>query len=113
VLTIYVASKSRHHAWWQALRAAGVPIVASWIDASFNRDGSEPTPDGWRQHWEKCIREASAADITLAYCRSDENQNGALLEIGSALAAGRWVYLVSDHDWSWRHYPRVRSFNTL
>jgi hypothetical protein len=30
---VYVASKARHWVWWAALRAAGVPIVAPWIDA--------------------------------------------------------------------------------
>jgi hypothetical protein len=98
---------------WQALRAANVPIVSSWIDAPFNHNGSEPTPDGWREHWETCISEAASADITLAYCRSDENQNGAFLEIGAALSAGKQVYLVTDHDWSWRHHPRVRRFASL
>jgi hypothetical protein len=53
-----------------------------------------------------------AADIVLAYCRADENQNGAFLEIGAALGAGKQVYLVSDHEWSWGHHPHVRNFAT-
>jgi hypothetical protein len=51
----------------QALRAAGVPIVASWIDAPFNHDGSELSTDEWTAHWERCCREAAEADITLMY----------------------------------------------
>ena len=39
---VYVASKSRHWPWWAALRAAGIPIVASWVDAEFNHTGAEP-----------------------------------------------------------------------
>ena len=69
-MRIYVASKSRHWPWWCALRAAGIPIHASWVNAEFNRDGSEP-PD-WGLHW-----------------------------------------MVSPHDWSWRHHPQVRRFETL
>jgi hypothetical protein len=46
-MTVCPASKARHFVWWQALRAAGVPIVASWIDAPFNRDHSEPSEDAW------------------------------------------------------------------
>jgi hypothetical protein len=38
---------------------------------------------------------------------------GALIEVGSALGAGKRVYLVSPHDWSWKHHPRVRVFDTL
>jgi hypothetical protein len=43
-MKIYVASKRRHWPWWAALRAAGIPIHASWVDAPFNRTGEEP-PD--------------------------------------------------------------------
>jgi hypothetical protein len=98
---------------WAALRAAGVPIVASWLDAPFNHDGSEPTADEWAEHWERCCREAAEADITLMVAGADERQNGALIEVGSALGAGKRVYLVSAHDWSWKHHPRVRVFATL
>ena len=108
---IYVASKSRHWPWWAALRAAGIPIVASWVDAGFNHAGAEP-PD-WALHWLKCIDEAAAADVVLMFARADENQNGALIEVGAALAAGKRVFLVSPHDWSWRHLPHVRRFETL
>jgi hypothetical protein len=110
---VYVASKSCHWPWWQALRAAGVPIVASWIDWPFNHDDSEPLPSAWAEHWSRCIEEAAAADVTLLYACAEERQNGALVEVGSALGAGKRVYLVSSHDWSWKHHPRVRVFDTL
>jgi hypothetical protein len=113
LVKVYVASKSCHWPWWQALRAAGVPIAASWLDAPFNHDGSEPTPDDWTAHWDRCCREAAEADITLMFAGAEERQNGALLEVGAALGAGRQVYLVSPHDWSWKHHPRVRVFDTL
>jgi hypothetical protein len=29
---VYPASKAHHAEWWRALRAAGVPISANWID---------------------------------------------------------------------------------
>jgi hypothetical protein len=90
-----------------------VPIVASWVDADFNHDGSEPTQAEWAEHWTRCCREASEADITLMYACTEERQNGALLEVGSALGAGKSVWLVTPHDWSWKHHPRVRVFDTL
>jgi hypothetical protein len=110
-MRIYVASKSKHWPWWCALRAADVPIAASWIDAEFNHTGAEP-PD-WALHWMHCVDEAAAADIVLMFAREDENQNGALIEVGAALAAGKRVFLVSPHDWSWAHHPHVRRFETL
>jgi hypothetical protein len=47
------------------------------------------------------------------YAGADERQMGALLEVGAALGAGKRVYLVSPHDWSWKHHPKVRRFATL
>ena len=47
------------------------------------------------------------------FAREDENQNGALVEVGAALGAGKRVFLVSPHDWSWAHHPRVPRFKTL
>jgi hypothetical protein len=44
---VYCASKSKHWPWWQALRAAGLDIRASWISWSHNMDDSEPTADEW------------------------------------------------------------------
>ena len=85
--TVYVASKAKHWQFWAALRAAGIPIQASWIDAEFNRTGEEPTGDHWARHWELCCREASQADVTLMYAAEDERQMGALVEIGCALGA--------------------------
>jgi hypothetical protein len=87
----YIASKSRWWAFWQALRAAGLHTNSSWIDWCHNRDGTEPEPDEWATHSEKCIREAATCDLLLLYVRPDENHLGALVECGSALGAGKWV----------------------
>jgi hypothetical protein len=81
--------KAKHAVWWQALRAAGVPIVASWLDQPFNHDGGEPSADEWSAHWDRCCREAAEADIVLMYAGAEERQNGALIEVGAALGAGK------------------------
>jgi hypothetical protein len=44
---------------------------------------------------------------------SSMTQNGAILEIGSALGAGKTVYLVTEHEWGWQYPPRVRRFVSL
>jgi hypothetical protein len=38
---------------------------------------------------------------------------GALVELGAGLASGAQVFLVTDHQWSVAHHPRVRSFPNL
>jgi hypothetical protein len=114
-MRVAVASKSRHWEMWCALRAAGVPIISSWPDWPYNRNGNdEPDADAWRAHSAACIDDACAGDVLLLYCREDEVQFGGLLEAGAALGAGRWVYVVSPHAWPFlRHHPRVRNFPTL
>jgi hypothetical protein len=57
--------------------------MAGWLDASFNHDGSEPSPSAWAEHWSRCIEEAAAADVTLLYACAEERQMGALMEVGS------------------------------
>jgi hypothetical protein len=51
--------------------------------------------------------------MVLMFAQEGENQNGALVEVGAALGAGKRVFLVSPHPWSWAHHPRVRRFDTL
>ena len=93
-------------------KAAGVPIFASWIDAEFNQTGAEPTKDAWALHWQICIDEAAAADVTLLYAAEDERHMGALIEFGAALASGKMVYAAAP-DFSVLHHARVRRFTTL
>jgi hypothetical protein len=112
-MTIYPASKVRHLPMWKALTAAGVPIRASWLDAPFNTTGEEPLPESWATHWSRCCDEAAAADIVLFYAKADEYQMGALIEAGAALGAGKQVWCISPHRWSFRHHPRCRNFESL
>jgi hypothetical protein len=99
---------------WRGLQAVGAPIDASWLHAELNEPGAEPSDDAWSRHWQLCVAEAAAADIVLVYAHPDDPaQMGALIEAGAALGAGKQVWVVSPHSWSWRHHPRVRNFDTL
>jgi len=95
---------------WKALRGAGIPIVADWIDAELNRNDLKPTSHAWADHWERCLEQSAAADIVLFYAPTDATQCGSLIEIGSALASGNDVWIVSDYEWSIAHHPRCRVF---
>jgi hypothetical protein len=35
-------------------------------DADFNHRGAEPTPDQWREHWQRCVDEAGNEDMKRA-----------------------------------------------
>jgi hypothetical protein len=113
-MIVYPASKSKHAPWWRALRAAGMPIVAPWIDSPLNAaDAPEPSADQWRMHWSGCITAATEADICLFVCNEGEQACGGLIEAGAALASGKQVFVVSPYAWSFSHHPRARAFGSL
>jgi hypothetical protein len=43
------------------------------------------------------------------FANGEERQLGALIEIG----CGKQVFVVSPHNWSFQHHPRVRWFDTI
>jgi hypothetical protein len=112
-MRVYVASKAKHAAWWQALRTAGLDISSSWIDWEFNHSGIPPTPADWGAHWERCITEARDCDVLLLHALPDETQKGGLVELGAALGAGKKVFIVAPFDWSWKHHRNVAVFGSL
>jgi len=58
-MTIYVASKAKHTFWWRALRSAGLPVAASWIDSPINYGLINPSSDVWSAHWQTCCEQAA------------------------------------------------------
>jgi hypothetical protein len=111
---LYPASKTAHLEFWRALRAAGLPIEAPWIDWSGNENGSVPSALEWRDHWAGCISSAASADIVLLYMKEGERHCGALIEAGAALSAGRRVFAVLPEDGlSFRYHPNVTVFDSL
>jgi hypothetical protein len=99
---IFIASKTRHAARWRALRSAGAPIVATWIDeAEPGQTASEA------ELWVRCVREAAGAEALILYREAGEELRGALVEVGAALACGVRVYVVGDVEASWKYHPQV------
>ena len=104
-----MASKTRHAAQWRGLRAAGVPIICTWIDEA----GGAPR-DGWPPVLVRCIREAAAARALVLYAEPDEVLKDALVEAGAALAAGVPVFTVGvDRSFSFLHHPLVHGCESL
>jgi hypothetical protein len=112
-LKVYPASKSKWAPMWAALKAAGVPIAASFPTWPFNYNNLEPSRADFATHWRRCCQEASEADIVLIYAQSDESQNGALLEVGAGLGMQKKIFAVTPHKWSWLSHENVTCFSTL
>jgi len=88
-MRIYISSKVKHAARWQALRDAGAAIISTWIDEA----GPGASSD-YHNLAHRCIEEARTADALILYCEPGEILKGALIEVGAALAWGRPVLCV-------------------
>ena len=93
--TIYAAGKTWHAATFRQLRdVLGYNIIARWIDLD---PESDFVANEKGKLWAQCLEDATTADITIVYCgNSNEEQRGALVEIGHAIAAGKFVYLLNS-----------------
>ena len=101
--SVYVASKVKHAAMWKQLRDSGVPIIATWID-----EAGEGETESYSDLWTRCVKEASTAELLIAYIETGEVAKGALVEIGAAFAANVPVVLVGTaFDGSWVNHPLV------
>ena len=109
-LKIYTASKTKHAAIWRRYREQGWPIISTWIDEA----GVGETLC-FNDLWKRCIKEASAADVTIVYREGEDVLKGAFIEIGAALASGKLVFFVGDPVGcgSFAHYYGVTLFSDL
>lgn len=104
---------------WRAYRAAGAPIISSWID----EDGPNDTAD-LDELWIRIRREVVSAERLVLYVEPDDFPlKGAFVEIGMALAANVPIVIVApgveikDRNCrpfgSWIKHPSVRFAETV
>lgn len=119
---IYVASRAsipERGAMWRASRAAGHPIISSWID----EDGVGATED-FGDLWDRIRREVTGATAIILYAEPEDFPlKGAYVEVGMALAASVPVYAVLPRValeprtmrpvGSWLAHPKCRVVNTI
>lgn len=105
---VYVASKVRHAPTWKIIRAAGLPIVSTWIDEA----GPVESADLARL-WQRCVNEASSAEVLIVLREPNELLKGAWVEIGAALASGVPVFAVGIEGLTLAHHPSITHFHSL
>jgi len=88
-MRIYSAGKIWHSPDFRDLRDnMGYNITANWIDMGAQADGDE-------RIWPHCLRDAANCDLLILYCGDEnEEQRGAIVEAGHAMAAGKPVYAI-------------------
>lgn len=119
---LYVASRASlpaRAAMWRALREAGWPIVATWID-----EAGEGETENFTELWARIESEIRSARGVIVYAEpGDFPLKGAYLEAGIALGAGLPVAVVmpgvdleprsARPMGSWIRHPRVTVCATL
>ena len=90
---IYTAGKIWHAPKFQKLRDVdGYDVNARWIDLDDNNPIVKHRKD---LLWQICYEDVRDCDFVLLYCdKMEEEQRGALVEIGMAFAFNKPVYAV-------------------
>ena len=92
-MRFYTAGKIWHAPRFRQLRdELGFPVNARWIDLE-----SDNPIVMFRKDllWQMCLEDVTQSDFLLLYCGDEsEEQRGALVEIGMALATGKPIYAI-------------------
>lgn len=93
VSPIYVASRVKYAEMWKKYRAAGTPIISTWIDEA----GEGETAD-FGELWQRIREEIRRSNALVLYVAGPEDFpfKGALVEVGIALAMDKPVYVAID-----------------
>lgn len=92
-MKFYTAAKIWHAPKFQHLRdTLGLPVQARWIDLD---NESDFVKNRKGDLWQLCLEDVTQSDFLLLYSEDfEEEQRGALVEIGMAYGAGKPVYAV-------------------
>lgn len=103
---IYFASKTAHASRWRVLRdKVGFPIISTWIDEAGQGESQDLS-----DLWQRCISEASGAEVFVLNCEPGEVLKGGWIELGAALSAGVPVLAVGIEEFTVAHDKRIRHF---
>jgi hypothetical protein len=110
--TIYAAGKIWYAPIFRKLRES-FKINSRWIDYSDDHRFVKTRKDVL---WEQCLQDSTSADMMIIWSGNhDDEQRGVLVEMGQALAAGKYVYLINSgasfeanngSDAAYTHHPR-------
>jgi nucleoside 2-deoxyribosyltransferase len=90
------------------LRAAGAPIISTWIDEAGEGESAD-----LHDLWGRCISESKNCDALIVYREPEDVLKGAWVEIGAALAVGRPVYAVGLNGFTISKYRGIKHFDCL
>lgn len=109
MVKVYTASKLSEAGRWRDLVEtwSEVEFVARW---PFKHVGTVPNlPTYAKVFWAHDLEDIQKADVVLVYAEPGHKLKGALVEAGMAIALGKRVIVVGDHeDYStWQYHSLV------
>jgi hypothetical protein len=109
MIRVYTASKISTAALWRELDRSWphVHFHARWLKHNFK--GTTDRQEYARAFWREDEIDVQCADTLIVYAKEGEHLQGALVEVGMAIAFGVPVIAVGDHpDYStWQFHPLV------
>jgi len=106
---VYVASRLQYASMWRSYRegwATSVRVTSRWLDVV-----GEVSDKGGL--WQGLMADIVRSDVLLAYGEAGEVWQGALVEVGAALALGKPVLVVGAGVNSFWSHPLVTRFDTV
>lgn len=115
----YVASKLHHSLKWRTLyrnQPQGFHMTSRWpfVDLALTED-PETLKTCAKHFWTDDIEDVVNSDFLILYVEPLDLINGALVEVGAALASGLTVYIVGENERlkSWVYHPNIIKLDTL
>lgn len=109
MIRVYTASKLSRGAQWRQIHAAcnHVYFHARWL--KHNQIGTPDLREYAARFWKEDEQDVKSADVLVVWAEGDEHLQGALVEVGMAIAFGVPVIVIGDHpDYStWRFHAGV------
>lgn len=124
---IYSGSKIWHNRKWVEMRDVyGFNVVAHWINfecgTKDNVLGAKQfTPEEKSTLWDRCVEDIRISDMCIFYGEMDDEQRGALVELGAGLYGGKPTYIIGDcpsfvpnkhSDAAYMHHPLMKRVHT-
>lgn len=113
MIKVYTASKLRHAEMWRTLHMDGVEFTARWPRLHV---GTVPDDPRYAKiFWVHDEEDVRASDVVLVYAELKDKLRGALVEAGMAIALGKDVIVVGEHDdfGTWQYHPLVHKARNM
>jgi nucleoside 2-deoxyribosyltransferase len=115
MIRVYFASKLTHGAKWRGLCEATPEIFAHARWLKHNKIGTESSKENAVKFWLEDEEDIETADFVVVYGEAGEHLRGALVEAGIAIAFGKQVIVVGEHQdyGTWQWHPNVLRMSSL